>query len=242
MQLLILDFFKAKYLSSLLLLTLLVSCSPAKRTLYDEPLVSYSWDLKSTVKPLVVVDPGHGGKDPGARMRFPPYTAEKVLALKTALLVEKTLKRMGYNVLLTRTKDVFIELPARPQIAARRKGNLFVSIHYNSCPKASVSGIEVYYYQPKKNTPRTDISKRLATAVLQAMCAETKALSRGVRPGDFCVIRETKMPAILVEGGFLTSPQEVILLRQPKYLEKIARGIAIGVDTFWKARSSASNK
>lgn len=212
---------------------LLTSCAPVRRSpQISDPAVAYAWEFESSKKPFIMLDPGHGGKDPGARMRFPPYTPEKVLTLKTAQSVERILKRMGYKVALTRTKDVFIELPKRPLMAALKGVQLFISIHYNACPKPSVSGVEVYFYQAKKSSSRTQASKQMATKVLQAICAETKALSRGVRPGDFCVIREAKMPAILVEGGFLTSPQEVILLRQPKYLEKIARGIAAGIDQF----------
>ncbi|CAM0116921.1 hypothetical protein RSOCI_01060 [Rhabdochlamydiaceae symbiont of Dictyostelium giganteum] len=182
-------------------------------------------------KPLVIIDPGHGGGDEGAKVG---YLMEKRLTLTSALMVRKNLEEMGYRVILTRSKDVFIPLSRRVSIANQTKAHLFVSIHYNTSPSEEAQGVEVFYYGPP-NLTRTKSSRFLGNAILYGITGHTKAVSRGVKRGNFHVIRETVMPSVLVEGGFMTHAKERSCLRDRLYLEKIARGIAQGIDSYFKA-------
>lgn len=187
-------------------------------------------DSKADQK-LVVIDPGHGGYDLGARMSA---CDEKSLALSTALLTKKHLIDMGYRVILTRSRDVFMPLEKRASIANETKSKLFVSIHYNAAKNTVAKGIEVFYYVSADKF-RTGSSKKLAARVLNKVIDKTVAESRGIKEGNFYVIRETRMPAILIEAGFMTHPEELHLLKDIHYRDKIARGIAEGIDSFFKA-------
>ena len=192
---------------------------------------------KSTFLPshaLIVLDPGHGGLNKGAQIKY-PHTEEKRLALTTAVLTKKYLDQLGYRVMLTRSTDIFIPLMRRVYVANRSHASLFVSIHFNSCPNKLAKGIEVYYHRKPKNVQCTQASKKAASIVLQKSAVRTGLSSRGVKDGNYCVIRETKMPSILVEGGFLTNPQERDKIRQRQNLDKLAKGIAEGIDRFMKS-------
>lgn len=181
-------------------------------------------------KPIIVLDAGHGGKDQGAKVR---NIEEKQLCLRTAYLTKKHLEELGYRVVMTRARDVFLPLTTRVTLANRRKSSLFVSIHYNSAASTEAKGIEVYYYA--RGLPsRKEESKRLATAVLGQMINKTKAKSRGVKHGNFQVIRETTMPAVLIEAGFITNAEERAKIATQTYLDQLASGIARGVDAFVK--------
>jgi N-acetylmuramoyl-L-alanine amidase len=180
-------------------------------------------------KPLIILDAGHGGSDEGAKIRF---FKEKKITLSTTLYVKKYLEELGYRIILTRSRDVFIPLHRRVSIANKTRGILFISVHFNASQSRDAKGIEVFYSsQPGK---RSQASKQLATSVLQNVIKETKADSRGVKAGNFHVIRETEMPAILVEGGFITNTEERSNLRERSYLDKLAKGIALGVDKYLK--------
>ncbi|MFZ0564792.1 MAG: N-acetylmuramoyl-L-alanine amidase [Chlamydiales bacterium] len=170
---------------------------------------------------IIAIDAGHGGKDPGASSQEKRYE-EKELTLSTAYLVRDYLTRLGYRTLLTRSQDSYVSLDSRADAANTLHADLFVSIHYNYSSNKEAQGIEIYY---KKIG-----SKKLGDDVLKKIIHHTKASSRGVKKGDFAVIRETKMPAILIEGGFLSNPEERKKLKDPKYLEEIAQGIAEGID------------
>jgi len=185
----------------------------------------------SPTKPLIVLDAGHGGFDLGASSHS---VIEKILCLSTAQLLKKQLNTLGYRVVLTRTRDVFLSLKQRTAIANKVRGKLFLSIHYNAAKSVSASGIEVYYYE-SGDAHRARESKKLATTVLSRMLQQTGALSRGVKRGNFHVIRETTMPAILIEGGFITNRAERTLISDLKYREKLAKSIADGVDRYCKA-------
>ncbi len=180
-------------------------------------------------KPTVILDPGHGGSDEGAKIRA---LFEKKLTLRTALIVKKELEKMGYHVVLTRWRDIYTPLPKRVDIANQRKPSIFVSIHFNSSKAAAAKGIEIFYYQSKQKDQRSTSSKNLASAILDQLVMQTAASSRGVKQGNFHVIRETEMPAVLVEGGFLTNAEERKLITTNGYLEKLAKGIAKGIDKY----------
>lgn len=181
--------------------------------------------------PIIVVDAGHGGKDEGARVKV---CKEKKLTLLTGYLVKKHLETLGYRVVMTRARDVFLPLGTRVTLANRRNPSLFVSIHYNSAISPAAKGIEVYYYG-KGTLKRRGESKKLARDVLDQMIFETNSISRGVKQGNFQVIRETVMPAVLVEAGFITKSEERQLLSTQPYLDKLAKGIAKGVDKYVKS-------
>jgi N-acetylmuramoyl-L-alanine amidase len=182
-------------------------------------------------KQLIVLDAGHGGSDEGASMQS---CQEKRVALSTTLMTKKQLEALGYRVLLTRSRDIYLSLPRRVSIANKAQGALFVSIHYNASRSKAAQGIEVYYPSTKELW-RSHASKRLANCILHYLLDETEALSRGVKEGNFHVIRETEMPAVLVEGGFITNQDERTLLKDRDYLNRIAKGIAQGIDKYLKS-------
>ncbi len=183
---------------------------------------------------LIVIDPGHGGEDPGARSKMAPFLIEKQLTLYTAKETASRLRAKGYRVVMTRVQDQTVGLFERVHFAERRRADLFVSIHFNACPKPDVRGIEVYYFKNRKTDARQKDSHRVGKLVLDQVSFATSSPSRGVRHGNFCVVRETKMPAILVEGGYLTSPIELKRLSSKAYMQKIAFGIAQGIDEYFK--------
>jgi N-acetylmuramoyl-L-alanine amidase len=183
---------------------------------------------------FILIDPGHGGHDVGTQSISKPRYQEKSLNLATAQFVKTYLQQLGYQVLMTREEDKFVSLDKRAQIANERKPNLFVSIHYNSAPSAEAQGIEVFYYhsKDKKEKDRMVKSKHLAQAVLKNIVTNTKAKSRGVKQANYAVIRETTMPAILVEGGFVTNEAELQNLKDPIYLKRLAWGIVRGIEEY----------
>ena len=114
----------------------------------------------------------------------------------------------------------------------------------NSSKSTQAKGIEVFFCDSTKNKARTIASKKLADSILTRVIRRTSAKSRGVKTGNFYVIRETDMPAVLVEGGFISNETERKLLKSRDYQEKIAQGIADGIDQYFKARwkNAAKNK
>jgi len=220
------------------LLPLFSFCAlPAKR--FDSSLTAprlqpkppRKWTTSPLTKPLVVLDPGHGGNDEGAKAMS---VIEKKITLITALITKKLLEDLGYRVILTRSRDIYISLSNRVSIANKREGDIFVSIHFNAAKNSAAHGIEIFYYNKEKNK-RAQLSQQLANHILYYLLDETEAHSRGVKKGSHLhVIRETKMPAIMVEGGFITNADERNLLTNRTYLAKIADGIAKGVDKFLK--------
>jgi len=196
------------------------------------PKVAVSLPKKSA---KVVLDAGHGGKDPGAHSKKEHYE-EKQLTLVTTKLVQKYLEEMGYHVLLTRENDSFLELSARAEKANSAKADLFVSIHYNFCEAKEVEGIEIFYYQDAKNPGRVTASKKLGREVLSRIVKHTGAESRGVKPGNLAVVRETTMPAILIEGGFLSHAKERVKIQDSDYRCYLAWAIARGIDAYFLAK------
>lgn len=184
--------------------------------------------------PTIVIDPGHGGTDRGARAK-PPYCEEKKISLLTARLLKQYLDQLGYHVVMTRNSDAFVSLQDRVEIANQADCNIFVSVHFNSSRHPSAQGIEVFFNDSGETT-RTTSSKKLADAILSRVIRQTSANSRGVKRGNFYVIRETNMPSVLVEGGFISNDEERAFLKSREYQEKIARGIADGIDHYFKQR------
>jgi N-acetylmuramoyl-L-alanine amidase len=170
---------------------------------------------------VIVIDPGHGGSDPGAI--GPTGLAEKTVTLDVALRLAKALKLAGAKVHLTRTDDSYVYLPKRVDMAHSLGADLFVSIHANGFDTHSPSGAEVYYYSKPTE------SMRLAEGILMEVSLNTGLLSRGVKRKDFYVLKNNRMPSVLVEMAFVTNPDEELLLKDPQFREEIAGGIYKGI-------------
>jgi N-acetylmuramoyl-L-alanine amidase len=183
----------------------------------------------------IVIDPGHGGKDVGTEAAL--VVKEKNCNLYTAQFVASYLKLMGYQIAMTRSDDQFVPLKKRVAFANGKNADLFVSIHYNSAPSTHAEGIEIFYYPSNADEKRTKNSKLLAEKMLSRVIQNSGAKSRGVKQGNLAVIRETKMAAVLIEGGFLTNQHERERLQDNEYLKKIAYGIALGVHDFLSAHA-----
>lgn len=184
-------------------------------------------------KPTVVIDPGHGGKDSGAI--GVDRSMEKTWALKTAQRVEGLLRQQGYQVIMTRTRDEYIQLAERARIANDANADIFLSIHFNSGGSEKPRGVEVLYASENNVSLKKQAGdqRRLANEVLKSVLKETDMSSRGIknRP-ELAVLRLTKMNAALVEGGFMSNPDEMDIIKSDAYLDKLARGIVNGIVNF----------
>lgn len=212
------------------LLPILPSCAAVKRE-QTAPLGALI--THGSTKPTVVIDAGHGGIDRGAKANA-PFCEEKRVCLQTARLMKKYLDQLGYHVVMTRDTDAFISLPRRVEIATASGATIFVSIHFNSARNVTAHGIEVFFHENKEQHTRGVLSKKLASAILAPLIRRTSAQSRGIKKGNFYVIRETSMPAVIVEGGFISNSKERTQLKLVEYQEKIARGIVEGIDSYFK--------
>jgi N-acetylmuramoyl-L-alanine amidase len=170
---------------------------------------------------VVVIDPGHGGSDPGAVGINGIQEAN--LVLPVGLQVASLLEQQGVQAILTRRDDRDVELEPRVQIAERANADVFVSIHANSInlSRPDINGIETYYYSPG--------GERLARIIHSNVIAGTGSVDRGVRRARFYVIRNTTMPAVLVEIGFVTGAQDARRLADPTYQSQMALAIARGI-------------
>ena len=168
---------------------------------------------------IIVIDPGHGGKDPGA---VSGGVQEKDIALAVALKIGALLT--GYEVVYTRTEDVYVGLSERALIANQAKADLFVSIHCNSVDDESAHGMEVYVY-----TACSAASKRAAHAIYDCLLPASGLRGRGVKSKDLAVLRETKMPAVLIELGFISNPNDRAKLTNSAWQDDAAKAIADGI-------------
>ncbi|MDJ0697081.1 N-acetylmuramoyl-L-alanine amidase [Mastigocoleus sp. MO_188.B34] len=174
---------------------------------------------------VVIVDPGHGGKDPGAigigGLR------EKDIILPISQKVVEILEKNGVQAILTRKSDYFVSLKRRVQLAEQANANVFVSIHANSVglSRPDVSGLEVYYYNSGYG---------LAQSVRKRVLNTVNVRDRRVRKARFYVLRKSSMPAILVETGYVTGREDAAKLRQQWYRNKMAEGIARGILDYLK--------
>jgi N-acetylmuramoyl-L-alanine amidase len=169
---------------------------------------------------LIVLDPGHGGNDPGAVGIGGLDEVEIVTPV--SLRVGELLEQQGIDIAFTRTEDVEVDLPPRVSLANRLQANLFVSIHANaiSMSRPEVNGIETYYFSSGKD---------LAFYVHESLIDATGSNDRGVRTARFYVLRNTDMPAILIELGFVTGDEDARNLSDPDYREILAQAIARGI-------------
>lgn len=199
----------------------------------------------------IVLDPGHGGKDPGAE-NDSLKLREKALTLDLANRVSNKLRAQGFTVTLTRQSDVFVALEERAKTANALKADLFVSVHFNASAKESVSGVETYAFTPQlqPSTSRTSLhsSDRKAYAgnnndgwntlaayyVQRSLVNSLEATDRGLKRARFTVLRDVEMPGILIEGGFVSNSTEGRNIGWNVYRDKLADAIVEGILVYRK--------
>ncbi len=203
-------------------------------------------DMQKTVKPgelnflpglkgkVVVVDPGHGGSDPGAI--GPMGTREKLLNLNLAMQVKTDLEKAGAKVLMTRETDIDVfgpratdreELWARVKVANFCQADIFISIHHNASANREARGTSTYYYQ--KTTHDVILAQDIQREMLQAGGLPNV----GVKQANFFVVKNATMPAALLEVGFISNPQEEQLLGDVSFRRKMSQAIVVGINQFF---------
>jgi len=175
----------------------------------------------SDAKPVVVLDPGHGGKDNGARWYG---ISEKTLNLDVAKRVEVLLKKRGIPVVMTRRTDTFISLDYRAKIANRHADAVFVSIHFNAHSNRSIKGIETFYISSKGKNLAQNIQKRLANRI--------NTNDRGSKKHHFAVLTKTRGVAALVECGFISNHWENRRCATTWFRDILAQEIASGIAAY----------
>lgn len=201
-----------------------------------QKLPDYKYSLTSGLKgKTIVIDPGHGGSDPGAV--GPTKVMEKTVTLSIAKKLGDKLTAGGAKVIYTRTTDVDVaspgasgaeELHKRIEVAHNAKADLFISIHADAAISASAGGTTTYYY------PKNQYDSRLAAAVQKQVIPSVGLQDRGTKEAGFYVIKKSWIPSILVETAFISNPQEEKLLNQSEFQNKMATGIYNGIVDFYK--------
>ena len=185
------------------------------------PALPDKWDPTAFT---VVLDAGHGGSASGALYE---EKMEKDITLPVTLRAAELLREKGYNVVLTRNEDTYMDLYDRCDVANNVGADIFVSIHANaSSTNLSFQGIFTYSY------PNSTRGEALAGHIQKAVVAETGGIDRGLLTNDYVVLRETTMPAALLEMGFMSCHEELVKLIQPEYQERVSQGVAKGVESY----------
>jgi N-acetylmuramoyl-L-alanine amidase len=198
----------------------------------------------------VILDPGHGGHDSGARG---PLGAEKDAALDVALRAKKVLELAGYSVRLTRSSDIFIPLERRPAFANKFPNAILVSIHLNKSNRIGGTGIETYALAPRgvpsmdeESLSYSDLKEypghgkdaeniALATSMHSSMLRHLRLIDRGIKRARFVVIRDARVPAVLLEGGFMNHPNDARQIASPAFRDAFAQAILEGVNRYKSA-------
>src|SRR6266567_2727688 len=219
-------------------------------------------DVAKTIEPLVrphrvqnvgkvqtvVLDPGHGGYDRGQVSRF---GYEKDFALDLARKLRPILQAKGMRVIMTREGDYFVPLEVRAQIADAARDSIFVSIHFNATnDDPNATGFEIFSFTPRGAPSTSDSAvapSALSTQPGSAVDAQSTALSaciyhsllghlpeydRGIKRARFAVLRLTKVPAVLIEGGFLTEQGQCKLIARKEWRAKLAHAISVGIESY----------
>lgn len=217
----------------------------------------------------IVVDAGHGGRDPGKENKRLKVN-EKEMTLDTARRLKRVLELQGYRVLLTRDSDEHLDttqagdLRRRAEIANGVKADLFISLHYNAVGARAqkVSGIEVYTLTPQTQFSTADPQQKdqegaaqklignandhwntvIGYQVQRRMIAELKVTDRGLKYARWAVLRYSECPAILIEGGFLSNDAEAKKIMQPSYRQKIAEAIGDAVQAYGNIVTAARKR
>ncbi|MFG6114218.1 N-acetylmuramoyl-L-alanine amidase [Halobacillus sp. MO56] len=169
---------------------------------------------------VIVIDSGHGGRDPGAIGLSGTY--EKNVTLATALHVKEKLQAAGAKVIMTRSNDRYISLVNRVNVSHSSNADVFLSLHYNSFPTYSgAKGIETFYHSSQ--------DRNLAKLVQQGLVRSTGAVNRGAKANSFHVIRENHTPSLLLELGYLSNVTEEKMVKTSNYQRKLSTGIVNGL-------------
>ena len=171
---------------------------------------------------FIIIDPGHGGSDPGAMRN---NIQEKQMTIDIAKKIEKKLKAQGASVFMTRYDDTFVSLNDRVVVTNEKKPDLFVSVHINACERNEINGIETHYWK--------DDSLDFAKAVHKSLISKIDANNRGVIKSRFYVIRQTTVPAILLELGFISNSNEREELLTEERQEKSADAVCEGIINYF---------
>jgi N-acetylmuramoyl-L-alanine amidase len=219
-------------------------------------------DVAKTIEPLVrphrvpdvgkiqtvVLDPGHGGHDKGQMSR---YGAEKDFALDVARKLRTILQAKGLRVIMTREGDYFVPLEVRAKIANSARNSIFVSIHFNaSGDDPNATGFEIFSFTPRgaPSTSDTNVAARsfnmqpgssvdaqsmaLSACIYHSVLGHLREYDRGIKRARFAVLRLTKVPAVLIEGGFLTERGESKLISNKDWRAKLAGAIGVGIENY----------
>lgn len=178
---------------------------------------------------IIIIDPGHGGKDPGTSKEG---STEKAIVLKVGTLIKQKLEKAGAQVFMTRTGDTYPTLEERVAFTKNNYGEVFVSVHVNSAAASSASGTETYYNVSTGDQYEEDI--KLATYINNEIVTNANMKNRGVKEGPFYVIRNMMIPSVLVELGFITNPSDHEKLINDKYVEIFAQSIYNGIVDYYK--------
>ncbi len=240
---------------------LMVPLELARRVLPGRRRGKKKAHFSSRPVPRVLLDPGHGGADPGAVGHG--ETLEKNVVLGVARQVRALLEIKGLEVLLTRNGDKFVSLRRRAELANHSGADILVSIHANAAHNHQAAGVETFYFSsfadPRSRrlvalenkpaageppevlaspvpAPVRSRSRRLAGLIQKNLAAVTTGEDRGVKTAGFYVLKYSRIPAVLVETGFLSHRREGDLLAQLAYREKLARAIAGGISDYFQKR------
>ena len=227
----------------------------------DDKFLVSRIDLAKTIEPqlrpqmiqrkgkvqTVVLDAGHGGFDKGARSSF---GTEKEYALDVARQLRPLLQAKGFKVVMTRENDVFLPLELRAHIANQTRDSIFVSIHFNATSNPAATGFEIFSLTPRGAPSTADDalalsfanmqagsavdaqSFELSAAVYHSMLGHIPEVDRGIKRARFAVLRRPNMPAILVEGGFLSETNDSKSVANPAWRGKLAEAISIGIENY----------
>ena len=183
---------------------------------------------------VVILDPGHGGNDPGTT--GVNKAQEKELVLDVSQRVRDRLEDRGYGrIVMTRDSDKTLVLQNRPVFANGEGGDIFISVHANSAGAASASGIETYVPRTPATVWKKEDGRRLAKLVQEELIKETGAINRGVKEANHVVTRNTDMPAILIELGFMSNPAEAGRMASDSYRDKLADAIVRAIERYFEA-------
>lgn len=190
----------------------------------DSPSRVHTYDSNHSLHGYnIILDPGHGGYDPGSTGIS--GTQEKLLALETAKQVAEQLRAAGANVLLTRSTDSYLSLSERIRISDAYLTHAFISIHYNAFPNSSAHGINTFYHSNQ--------DQKLAENVHQGLASSVSLRNRGIVPKDYYVLRNNTAPSILLELGFITNYSDFINIRSNNFQNQVANGITNGLKNYF---------
>ncbi|WP_244535731.1 N-acetylmuramoyl-L-alanine amidase [Lentibacillus halodurans] len=182
----------------------------------------------TTVVPLdgynIVLDPGHGGRDPGASGIS--HEQEKNFTLTVAKVVAQKLRNAGATVILTRSDDTYVSLEERVNISQAYRTDAFISLHYNAFPITTINGTSAHYYQMGKEY-------KLAQNIQSALDKHTELNSRGVKQDAYHVLRENEDVSVLVELGYITSPYDLPVIQTENHQSNVADAIVEGVQNYF---------